>query len=154
MNVKPDGKAYLRWQDFQRWLSMGNCNVTIPYAEVLAQLISPKAVRLRRDFSQIILAIKAHALLHRDRQRFVDDDGRRPCHHDRSEGGRPHDPHGARVVMDYHSSIHRNPAAAYVPSELRRSNDAVADTRLNRLGPSACIRSSWMWWRSAGCRLI
>ena len=67
---------------------MGNCNVTIPYAEVLAQLISPKAVRLRRDFSQIILAIKAHALLHRE-QRFVDDDGRRPCHHDRSEGGRP-----------------------------------------------------------------
>jgi hypothetical protein len=28
------------------------------------------------------------------------------------------------------------------------------DTRLNRLGPSPCLRSSWMWWRSAGCRLI
>ena len=31
---------------------------------------------------------------------------------------------------------------------------AIYETRLNRLGPSACLRSSWMWWRSAGCRLI
>ena len=31
---------------------------------------------------------------------------------------------------------------------------AIYDARLNRLGPSPCLRSSWMWWRSAGCRLI
>jgi hypothetical protein len=31
---------------------------------------------------------------------------------------------------------------------------AIYETRLNRLGPSPCLRSSWMWWRSAGCRLI
>jgi len=31
---------------------------------------------------------------------------------------------------------------------------AIYDTRLNRLGPSPCLRSSWMWWRTAGCRLI
>jgi hypothetical protein len=24
---------------------------------------------------------------------------------------------------------------------------AIYDTRLNRLGPSPCLRSSWMWWR-------
>jgi hypothetical protein len=31
---------------------------------------------------------------------------------------------------------------------------AIYDARLNRLGPSPCLRSSWMWWRTAGCRLI
>jgi hypothetical protein len=31
---------------------------------------------------------------------------------------------------------------------------AIYETRLNRLGTSPCLRSSWMWWRSAGCRLI
>ena len=27
---------------------------------------------------------------------------------------------------------------------------AIYETRLNRLGPSPCLRSSWMWWRSRG----
>ena len=31
---------------------------------------------------------------------------------------------------------------------------AIYETQLNRLGPSPCLRSSWMWWRTAGCRLI
>jgi hypothetical protein len=31
---------------------------------------------------------------------------------------------------------------------------AIYDARLNRLGPSPCLCSSWMWWRTAGCRLI
>jgi hypothetical protein len=31
---------------------------------------------------------------------------------------------------------------------------AIYNARLNRLGPSPCLRSSWMWWRTAGCRLI
>ena len=30
---------------------------------------------------------------------------------------------------------------------------AIYDTRLNRLGPSPCLRSSWWWWRETGCRL-
>ena len=30
---------------------------------------------------------------------------------------------------------------------------AIYDTRLDRLGPSACLRSSWWWWRETGCRL-
>jgi len=30
---------------------------------------------------------------------------------------------------------------------------AIYETRLNRLGPSPCLRSSWMLWQSAGCRL-
>ena len=27
---------------------------------------------------------------------------------------------------------------------------AIYETQLNRLGPSPCLRSSWMWWRSRG----
>jgi hypothetical protein len=53
------------WQDFQRWLAAGNCKVVVPFARALAALIPPRSVRLRRDFGQILLAIKAHALLHR-----------------------------------------------------------------------------------------
>src|SRR5262245_50610732 len=31
---------------------------------------------------------------------------------------------------------------------------AICENRLNRLGPSPCLRSSWMRWRLAECRLI
>lgn len=48
--------------------------MVIPFAEKLAQLIPPRSVRLRRDFTQILLAIKAHALLHRQ-HRKVDERG-------------------------------------------------------------------------------
>jgi hypothetical protein len=71
-NIKPDGAACVSWRDYQRWLANGNCNVMIPYATALAQLLPPTAVRLRRDISQILLAIKSHALLHRE-HRIVDE---------------------------------------------------------------------------------
>jgi energy-coupling factor transporter ATP-binding protein EcfA2 len=53
------------WQDFQRSLERSNRKVVVPYAVTLAELIPPSAVRLRRDFAQLLLAIKAHALIHR-----------------------------------------------------------------------------------------
>jgi hypothetical protein len=53
------------WRDFQRWLGAGNRNVVVPFAAELASLIPARSVRLRRDFTQVLLAIKAHALLHR-----------------------------------------------------------------------------------------
>jgi hypothetical protein len=65
---------YEPWRDFQRWLSAGNCNVVVPFAAELAKQIPPRSVRLRRDFTQILLAIKAHALLHQQ-HRDVDDRG-------------------------------------------------------------------------------
>ena len=61
---------YEPWRDFQRWLAAGNCAVVVPFARELGQLIPPRAVRLRRDFSQILLAIKAHALLDRDHRQL------------------------------------------------------------------------------------
>jgi hypothetical protein len=66
---------YRSWQDFQRWLAAGECRVAVPFAVAMVGLIPPVAVRLRRDVGQVILAIKAHALLHRD-QRDRDDAGR------------------------------------------------------------------------------
>jgi hypothetical protein len=53
------------WQDYQRWLAAGDCRVIVPFAKTLISLIPPKAVRLRRDSGQLLIACKAHALLHR-----------------------------------------------------------------------------------------
>ena len=46
----------------------------MPYAEALAKLIQPKSVRLRRDFTQLLMGIKAHVLIHRE-HRFEKDAG-------------------------------------------------------------------------------
>jgi hypothetical protein len=58
--------AYEPWRDFQRWLAAGERRVVVPFAEEMVKLIPPKSVRLRRDVGQVIRAIKAHALLHRE----------------------------------------------------------------------------------------
>lgn len=55
-----------RWHDFQRWLEAGERRVVVPFAASLSDKIPAASVRLRRDFGQIIRAIKAHALLHRE----------------------------------------------------------------------------------------
>ncbi len=63
------------WQDFQDWLAAGNHKVDIPFAKELGRSIaSAKAPRLRRDFGQLLLAVKAHALLNQF-HREVDDAG-------------------------------------------------------------------------------
>ncbi len=46
INVEP-------WQNFQRWLAVGNIKVVVPYAKDLGRLIPASSVRLRRDFGQI-----------------------------------------------------------------------------------------------------
>jgi phage/plasmid primase-like uncharacterized protein len=62
--------SYQRWHDYQRWLAAGECRVIVPFAETLSEKIrDAKASRLRRDFKQLLLAIQAHALLHRTHRR-------------------------------------------------------------------------------------
>jgi hypothetical protein len=62
--------TFREWQDFQRWLAAGERQVFIPFADTLATMIgATRSVRLRRDFSQLLRAIKAHALLHREHRR-------------------------------------------------------------------------------------
>jgi hypothetical protein len=56
-NVEP-------WHALQVWLEGADHRVWIPYAKILAELIPPVAVRLRRDFGALLNLIRAHALLH------------------------------------------------------------------------------------------
>jgi hypothetical protein len=59
---------YTKWQAYQKWVAAGERSVTVPFASQLADLIPPIAVRLRRDFNLLLLLIRAHALLHRERR--------------------------------------------------------------------------------------
>lgn len=63
------------WHALQTWLESGEQEVVIPYARILAELIPPVAVRLRRDFGSVLTLIRSHALLHRA-SRERDSDGR------------------------------------------------------------------------------
>jgi hypothetical protein len=54
-----------QWRVFQQWLEVGPCEVVIPFAGTLVDMIPPVAVRLRRDFGKLLTLIRAHALLHR-----------------------------------------------------------------------------------------
>src|SRR5215212_9317977 len=56
-NVEP-------WHALQVWLEGAEHRVWILYARILADLIPPVAVRLRRDFGALLNLIRAHALLH------------------------------------------------------------------------------------------
>jgi hypothetical protein len=52
------------WHSLQTWLEAAEYQVTIPYGKVLADSISPLAVRLRRDFGAVLNLIRAHTVLH------------------------------------------------------------------------------------------
>src|SRR5215208_2527914 len=59
------------WHNLQVWLESAEHRVWIPYAKILAELIPPVAVRLRRDFGALLNLIRAHALLHQaTRERY------------------------------------------------------------------------------------
>lgn len=51
------------WHALQTSLEMAEHRVTIPYAKLLAESVSPLAVRLRRDFGALLNLIRAHAVL-------------------------------------------------------------------------------------------
>jgi phage/plasmid primase-like uncharacterized protein len=68
-NRQPEKADFAPWHAFQRWLRAGECRVLIPWVQSLSALIEvTKSVRLRRDFSQLLCAVKAHALLHREQR--------------------------------------------------------------------------------------
>ena len=56
---------YERWHGLQNWLTAGERNVVIPFAEQLADRVLALAGRQRRDFGALLTLIRAHALLHR-----------------------------------------------------------------------------------------
>jgi hypothetical protein len=63
------------WHALQTWLECGEKRVFIPFAEELAEKVPPIAVRLRRDFRQLLILIESHALLHRAKRK-TDSEGR------------------------------------------------------------------------------
>lgn len=53
------------WVAFQRWLALtGERRVVIPFAHALADAVPADAVRMRRDFPQLLSVIQAIALLY------------------------------------------------------------------------------------------
>jgi hypothetical protein len=64
-----------QWQALQTWLATMPASVVIPFADRLAELVPPIAVRLRRDFKTILMLIRAHAHLHQA-SRQKDEQGR------------------------------------------------------------------------------
>jgi len=64
------------WHALQKWLELGaEHRVTVPFAETLAGMIRPVAVRLKRDFGALLNLIKAHTVLHQA-TRERDEEGR------------------------------------------------------------------------------
>jgi hypothetical protein len=70
-----DDQSLEKWIAFQRWLEFGNTDVVVPFAPDLADGTLAASVRVRRDFTQVMQAVKAHALLHR-KHRKLDERGR------------------------------------------------------------------------------
>ena len=53
------------WHAAATWLTIeGEKHVRVPYAEALAGMVPADAVRMRRDFKQVLSFIEAHAFLH------------------------------------------------------------------------------------------
>jgi hypothetical protein len=52
------------WHAFQEHVAALDNRVRVPFAPALADLVDPRAVRMRRDFQKILSLVKAHALLH------------------------------------------------------------------------------------------
>ena len=53
-----------QWQALQEWIELSEHRAVIPYGKALAERIPPVAVRLRRDFTQMLNLIKSHTILH------------------------------------------------------------------------------------------
>ena len=52
------------WHALQGWLDSAEHGVKVPFAETLARMVPPVAVRLRRDFGAVLNLVRAHAVLH------------------------------------------------------------------------------------------
>jgi hypothetical protein len=71
------GERYDTWHQYQRHLrhTAQQCGIIVPYAGILAEMVRASSVRQRRDFGQLLTAIKSHALLHHE-LRYKDGHGR------------------------------------------------------------------------------
>ena len=63
------------FQALDLWIRAGGCNVSVPFAQSVAEACDPKAVRMRRDFRAVLGLICASALVHQE-NRARDEQGR------------------------------------------------------------------------------
>jgi hypothetical protein len=61
------------WEAFQESLALGARGVEVPFAQALANLIPPAAVRMRRDFPNTLRFVRASALLHQETRDHAED---------------------------------------------------------------------------------
>jgi hypothetical protein len=101
------------WHALQRWLGSGEHRVVVPFADALAQLVPPKAVRLRRDFGLLLTFIRAHALLHR---------ASRTCNEDGEIVATLDDYESVRELLE---PLIASGVEATVPETIRETVDAV-----------------------------
>jgi hypothetical protein len=60
----PPLEAFADWHALYRWIEVHPLGVSVPFANWLANRLPVQDVRVRRDFSQLLSLIRAHALLH------------------------------------------------------------------------------------------
>ena len=112
---RPRAPDLSEWHALQEYLALGRKDVEIPYAITLAGLITPSAIRLRRDFRTLLALIKAHALLHQEQRQ-------------RDEAGAI-----IATLEDYASvsslvnQLISDTAEVSVPESIRKVRQAVAD---------------------------
>jgi hypothetical protein len=102
------------WHLLLTWLESGEHRVVVPFAEGLADLVPPVAIRLRRDFGQFLVLVQAHALLHRA-LRDLDGEGRIVATLDDYD-----------EVRDIVAPIVADAAEATINKTIRETVDAVA----------------------------
>ncbi|HEY8450357.1 MAG TPA: MarR family transcriptional regulator [Bacillota bacterium] len=101
------------WHALQRWLASQPVEVVVPFADAVAELANPAAIRLRRDFQAVLSLVKAHALLH--------------------QATRPRDERGRIVAtLDDYRAVHglvadllRHSAQTDVPQAVREAVEVV-----------------------------
>jgi len=116
------------WHELQRWLEAGPYEVAIPFGPRLAALVDPVAVRLRRDFGNLLGLIRAHALLHRA-TREVDAEGRIVATIDDYE-----------AVYDLAAHLIADAAEASVPKTVRETVQFVADLQQSAHGGVSLVK--------------
>lgn len=131
---KPEIQAELSaWHELQVWLKDQQSQVHIPYADSLARVVSPLAVRLRRDFPALLCLIRAHAMLHQLKRGRTQD------------GQVIADFQDYAVVRDLVSDLISEGVESTVSTTLRETVAAVADLRQeanpgDRIGVSTVAR--------------
>ncbi|MBA3688917.1 MAG: hypothetical protein H0W81_08835 [Chloroflexi bacterium] len=113
----PDETDVSEWIALQEWLAIKPSEVFIPFADALARKAYDGATRMRRDFYQVLVLIRAHALLHQH-SRETDAEGRIVA-----------TLNDYAAVRDLAADLVAEGAGASVPETVRQVVEAVAQVR-------------------------